>query len=224
MSTPVPAREGYDRWAPVYDDDGNPLRGLEGPETRRHLDEVAGLRILDVGCGTGRHALQLAREGALVTALDFSDGMLAQARSRPDANRVTWIVHDLARPFPVDAAAFDRVLCTLVIDHIRDLPAFFVQLARACAPAGRIVIAAMHPALMLKGVQARFIDAATGEKVPIHSEPNQISDMVMAASRAGLRFTHMSEHVPDAAFAARFPRAEPYLGWPMLLMMVLERA
>lgn len=222
MSSPLPTRDGYDRWAEIYDDDGNPLVALEEPLTRHHLGGVAGLRVLDAGCGTGRHALPLARAGAAVTAIDFSEGMLARARAKPDADRVTWLVHDLSRRLPFDDASFDRVLGALVLDHIADPPAFFGELARVCDPRGRIVLAAMHPAMLLKGVQARFTDPATGLKTPIQSVPNQISGFVMAAERATLRFAHMSEHAPDASLAERLPRARPYLGWPMLLVMVLE--
>jgi malonyl-CoA O-methyltransferase len=73
-------RGGYDRWAVVYDHDGNPLQGLEEPAVRAAVGDVRGLNILDLGCGTGRHSLWLAAAGATVTAVDFSEGMLAEAR------------------------------------------------------------------------------------------------------------------------------------------------
>src|SRR4051812_9922878 len=83
---PPPARDlagvrgGYDRWAAVYDHDANPLPALEGPVVRGLLGErVRGAAALDLGCGTGRHAVWLAAQGADVTAVDFSDGMLAEA-------------------------------------------------------------------------------------------------------------------------------------------------
>ena len=46
----------------------------------QELDIASGGRILDVGCGTGRHAVELARRGYQVTGLDFSAGMLAEAQ------------------------------------------------------------------------------------------------------------------------------------------------
>ena len=79
--------------------------------------------------------------------------------------------------------------------------------------------------MMLKGVQARFTDPETGGKVYPRSQPNQISDYVMAATRAGLSFEHISEHVfDDRALALSRPGAEKYLGWPMLLLIGLRRA
>src|SRR5437588_4055464 len=101
VSDPVSSvRGGYDRWAAVYDCDGNPLQGLEGPIVRAAVGDVRGLAVLDLGCGTGRHALWLAEAGARVTAVDFSDGMLAEARRKSGADRVQFVVHDLHRPLP----------------------------------------------------------------------------------------------------------------------------
>ena len=219
--TIVSTRDGYDLWSKHYDGDGNPLILLEQPHVARLLGDVRGKAVADVGCGTGRHALALAASGARVTAIDFSAGMLGEARAKPGAESVTWVEHDLARPLPLPAHAFDRVVCALVVDHIRDLRAFFGELARIVRADGAIVVSVMHPAMMLKGTQARFHDPHTGETIYPESAPNQISDYVMGASRAGLAIDEMSEHAVDAALAAAAPRAEKYLGWPMLLAMRL---
>jgi len=215
-------REGYDLWAAVYDQDGNPLIALDAREVPRVLGDVRGLRIADIGCGTGRHALWLAAAGANVTALDFSTAMLAQARAKPGASCITFVRHDVAASLPFRDAAFDRVLCSLVIDHIADLDGLFRELKRICTPQGCVVISVMHPAMMLRGIQARFTDPATGLETRPRSCPNQIADYVMALTRAGLRFDHMSEHCVDDAVAAAFPRGRKYLGWPMLVVMRLS--
>ena len=46
-------RNGYNRWASVYDHDGNPLQALEEPEMRKLIGDVTGRTVLDLGCGTG---------------------------------------------------------------------------------------------------------------------------------------------------------------------------
>ncbi|HEY8207703.1 MAG TPA: methyltransferase domain-containing protein, partial [Myxococcaceae bacterium] len=71
-------RYGYDLWAGTYDDGSGSLRALEEPEVDRLVGPVEGLRVLDAGCGTGRHAVRLAGRGAVVTGVDFSSGMLAR--------------------------------------------------------------------------------------------------------------------------------------------------
>lgn len=212
-------REGYDRWAEIYDGEGNPLIALEEPEMDRQLGEVADRALLDVGCGTGRHALRLAARGARVDAVDFSAGMLAKARAKPSAARVRFVEHDLATRLPYDDGAFDRVVCGLVIDHIARLEPFFAELARVCRPDGVVVCSVMHPAMMLKGVQARFTDPATGRETRPASAAHQIADYVMAALRAGVELEHVGEHAASAELAARVPRAARYVGWPLLLML-----
>ena len=218
---PLPTREGYDQWSRVYDGDDNPLVLLEEPQVERLLGDVGGLSIADIGCGTGRHALRWAAAGASVTAVDFSDGMLAKARAKPGADGVRFIRHDLAERLPLAGAAFDRVTCCLVLDHIHDLPHLFTEMARVCRPDGLVVISVMHPAMMLKGVRARFIDPATGRRREVAGAAHQICDYVTAAVGAGLRIDRISEHAVDDALAARSPRGRKYLGWPILLMMRL---
>jgi ubiquinone/menaquinone biosynthesis C-methylase UbiE len=150
----IPTREGYDRWAEIYDDESNPLVMIEGPEVTRALGDVRGLEILDVGCGTGRHAVALATLGARVTGVDFSGGMLDKARAKSGAETVRFVHQDASGTLPFEPRSFDRVISCLVVDHVRDLGRFFGELGRVCRPEGRIVVSVMHPAMMLKGVQA----------------------------------------------------------------------
>jgi malonyl-CoA O-methyltransferase len=217
----VPTRAGYNRWAEVYDGEDNPLVLLEEKQIGPLVGDVAGRAVADIGCGTGRHALRWAAAGARVTAVDFSEAMLQRARAKPGAETLTFVRHDLAEPFPLESAAFDRVCCCLVLDHIAELGPFFRELRRLCRPAGWVIISVMHPAMSLRGVQARFIEPGSGRRISPASHAHQMSDYLMAAVRAGLRVEHASEYAVDAALAARSPRAGKYLGWPMLLLMKL---
>jgi malonyl-CoA O-methyltransferase len=220
----VSTREGYDRWAEIYDDEDNPLIGLEEPLVAGLLGEAGGLDVVDLGCGTGRHAARLALAGARVTALDFADGMVARARGKPGWERVRFIPCDLTEPVPLPDRSFDRVLSCLVLDHIADVRGFFSECRRICRPDGFVLVSVMHPALMLLGIQARFTDPATGRKVYPASAPNQISDYVTGALTAGLSIEHISEHAVTAEQVARSPRAAKYAGWPMLLLMRVRPA
>src|SRR5450432_1172250 len=110
MPVMLSVKDGYDRWSELYDDDLNPLVMIEEPHVDALLGDVAGVTVADIGCGTGRHALRLAARGGDVTAVDFSAGMLAKARAKPGAERVTWVEHDLAQPLPFATGSFDRVV------------------------------------------------------------------------------------------------------------------
>lgn len=215
-------REGYDRWARVYDHDGNPLIGLEDPAVREAAGDVRGLAVLDLGCGTGRHAVWMAAAGAVVTAVDFSLGMLAEARRKPGAERVRFLACDLRQPLPFADGSFRFMVSGLVLEHLSDLDAFFGEARRVLRSGGRAVISAMHPAMFLRGAQARFTDPETGEIVRPGSVPHQVDDFAAAAQRAGFGVESVAESAADAAFAARYPRAEKYIDWPMLVVMRLR--
>jgi malonyl-CoA O-methyltransferase len=205
----------------VYDHDRNPLPALEEPHMHALLGPVRGLKVLDLGCGTGRHALWLAEQGAQVTGVDFSAGMLGQAAQKPGADGVQFVVHDLHQPLPFAAGTFDRVASGLVLEHLHDLGHFFGEARRVLKPDGWAVLSAMHPAMFLRGTQARFTDPATGEVIRPASLPHQISDFLMAALAGGFRLEHIAEYAPTIDFAVHYPRAEKYVGWPMLLMLRL---
>jgi hypothetical protein len=76
--------------------------------------------------------------------------------------------------------------------------------------------------MRLWNVQAQFTDPVSGRKLRPASAMHQLSDYVMAASRAGLRIDHMGEHIVDAALAKRVPRVSKHLGWPLLLVLQLR--
>lgn len=213
---------GYDRWATVYDHDANPLQALEGPAVQSAIGNPCGLTAVDLGCGTGRHALWLAGAGATVTALDFSAGMLAEARRKPGADKVRWLAHDLHLALPLPDQSFDLAVSGLVLEHLRRLEPFFHEARRVLRSGGRAVISAMHPAMFLRGTQAQFTDPTSGSLVQPGSIAHHVGEIVMAAVRAGFKLDGVEELTPDAAFAERLPRATKYIGWPMLVVMKLS--
>jgi len=124
---------------------------------------------------------------------------------------------------PLVDGEFDLVVSGLVLEHLRELNGFFAEIKRVLKTDGRAVVSAMHPAMFLRGSQARFTDPSTGELVQPGSIAHSISAFIAAAVRAELRLTNMEEFSPDVEFAQQYPRAEKYLGWPMLVVMQLSR-
>ncbi len=221
-SKELSTRDGYDRWASFYDEYPNPLIALETPEVRRLVGNVVGRKVLDLGCGTGRHSGWLAEAGAQVTALDFSSGMLAEARKKIPAQNVEFVHHDLNQSLPFEDAHFDHLIHCLALDHLDAPQAMLHEMRRVLRPGGRAVLSMMHPAMFLKGTQARFVDPGSGELISIENNRFSISEYVLFARDAGLRIEHMAEHSCTAEIAVRIPRAEKYVGWPTLLILVLE--
>lgn len=120
------------------------------------LGDVHGLRFADVAAGTGRHSVRFANVGATVTALDFSRGMLTKARTKPGADRVSFVIADCAAPLPLRDGIFERVVCALLANHVPSLDSLMNELARICSHDGFIALTTVHPTMHLLGVRARF--------------------------------------------------------------------
>ena len=124
--------ESYDRLRPA-DDNWHEL--LEAIAT---AGELAGRRVLDVGCGTGRLAAALADRGSRVWGIDPSEEMLTQARKA--VGRRVRLKVGRAEALPFKDRWFERAVLHLVV-HLLDRPVAFRELARVLAPGGRAVVA-----------------------------------------------------------------------------------
>jgi SAM-dependent methyltransferase len=111
---------------------------------RRHFHLQEGERVLDLGCGNGRHTLEAARYPVRVVGLDFSpDDLKAAQYMYADLKRkgevkghADFIIGD-AQNLPFKDGAFDKALCTEVFEHIPDDRrgiAEFERVAKAGAP------------------------------------------------------------------------------------------
>lgn len=98
-----------------------------------------GESALDVCCGTGDIARSLARHGAQVTGLDFSEAMLQVARARDARQDVTWMRGDaLELPFP--DARFDVVTTGYGLRNLRDFEGALSEFLRVLKPGGRLLV------------------------------------------------------------------------------------
>ena len=216
-------QSGYDRWSQIYDDELNPLVMLEGPVVRAWLVAPRGLRVADVGCGTGRHALWLAQAGASVDAFDCSAGMMTKAREKLSDVGVRLHQHTLPAPLPVPDNTFDIALLALVADHLAELETTFRDLQRLVKPGGEVIFTVLHPAINQLGITARFTDPESGSEVRVQAFEHTYGDYVTAVLKAGLYIEEIVERKVDADLVARTPRAEKYVGWPLLLAMRLRK-
>ncbi len=121
---------------------GGPIGALVADSQARVLLDALGgrpgRRILDVGTGTGRAALLLARGGARVTGVDASTEMLAVARQRADAEglSVTFGVGD-AHSLDFPERAFDAAVSIRVLMHT---PRWRVCLGELCRVTGELIV------------------------------------------------------------------------------------
>jgi ubiquinone/menaquinone biosynthesis C-methylase UbiE len=142
----VSLRAEYDVWHkrifegdPSHEDAGSPWYQL----VREQIGPVAGLDILEVACGRGGFASELARAGACVTGCDFSfvavsiaETKLRAADKRPP---VTFLQGD-AQNLPFADDSFDLVISCETIEHIPDAPRALREMRRVSRPGGKLFL------------------------------------------------------------------------------------
>ena len=215
-------RAGYDRWSGFYDHYPNPTVAADELAFPPFWAHLTGRNVLEIGCGTGRHTLRLARAGNRVTGVDLSPGMLAQARMKLDGFPVTLVQGDVMAGIDIPGGPFDAALTALVIEHIRDLPGFFARIRALLKPGARFYISEIHPDRTAGGTFAHF-KTDTGDEVALAGYPHSVADVEQAAASAGLVVEDSRNVSGDAALAALNPKWDRHQGRPMLKIWVLRR-
>ena len=139
--------QGFDRTAVHYDSINRLMSfGSDGWYRREALKRSGlheGMKILDVGCGTGMTAgiaKKLVGPSGRVVGIDPSSGMLAEAVQH---RRIHSATIGLAERLPVLDGQFDMVTMTFALRHVADLPTAFKEFNRALKPGGEILILEM---------------------------------------------------------------------------------
>jgi malonyl-CoA O-methyltransferase len=159
-------QSAYNEWSASYDTDENLTRDLDQKVTRETLANLNFKSILETGCGTGKNTSFLSQIGAKVHALDFSPGMIEKAQEKVKAENVKFSVADLTQKWPGQDAAYDLIVCNLVLEHIEDLSFIFSEAYRVLEPGGKFLVNELHPFRQYEGKKARFSSEAGVIEIP----------------------------------------------------------
>lgn len=97
----------------------------------------SGGEVLDLGCGSGDLARQLAAAGYRVAGCDIAPRMLAQAAAADSVRGVSWIRLDLRwRALPFGPASLDAVVASSLLEYVSDPSAVLRECARVLRPGG----------------------------------------------------------------------------------------
>jgi len=185
----VSVEEGYERWAPTYDEAPNPLLNLEERKLTALLPDVGGKCVLDLACGTGRWLEKLSAQGAGPgVGVDFSIAMLRVAGKKA-AIRARLARADCVR-LPFRPSVFDLVVCSFALGHMRDLQAMLCELARVSKAGADVFVSDLHPEAYARGWRTGFRDSRSA--VQIEMLPRTAEEIVRAFYSAGFEcLTHV---------------------------------
>ncbi|HLI45197.1 MAG TPA: class I SAM-dependent methyltransferase [Acidimicrobiales bacterium] len=153
-----------------------------------------GERVLDMGCGAGRHAFECLRRGAAVVALDADEvelkGAVSVMAAMAEAGEVReggagLAVRGTALDLPFPDGSFDRVIAAEVLEHIPDDVRAMAELARVVRPGGRLAVTVPRylPELVNWALSSEYHETPGGH-VRIYRRPQLVSRL----EAAGLRY------------------------------------
>jgi 2-polyprenyl-3-methyl-5-hydroxy-6-metoxy-1,4-benzoquinol methylase len=146
------ARDAWNTNASFWDrrmGDGNDFfEQLVWPSVARLFCPREGEQILDVACGNGVTCRRLARAGAKVLGVDFSEEMIRHAKERHGDGDVDYRVVDATNPEALrvlGSGSFDGALCNMALMDVADSRALMAGVRSLLKPNGRFVFSVLHP-------------------------------------------------------------------------------
>jgi SAM-dependent methyltransferase len=213
----------------------------EWPSVRSLLPDVAGLRIVDLGCGFGWFCRWAKQHGAAdVLGLDMSENMLSRARSWPDAG-IRYKVNDLER-LELSPDRFELAYSSLALHYVENLARLFATVHAALVPEGCFVFSIEHPIYMAPSRPGWSVDAEGRRTWPVDSyliEGPRTTDWLAKGVvkhhrtlgttlnlliRSGFQAEHVEEFCPSDEQIAMRPELAEERDRPMFLLVRARRS
>jgi SAM-dependent methyltransferase len=167
------SREWFEEMDRRFTEASFPYLSDRRPFDRIIPDSLDGKKVLEIGCGMGRHTQELAARGADVTAIDLTETAITATKSRLAAHGLTARVQQAdAEELPFAAGEFDFVWSWGVIHHSARTARIVRQIARVLSPQGEArVMVYNRDALITRMVLARYYILGGGFR---HKTPDEV--------------------------------------------------
>jgi 2-polyprenyl-3-methyl-5-hydroxy-6-metoxy-1,4-benzoquinol methylase len=223
----------YNRWAPTYDRPDFMLTH-EKELTLSLCRPVKGLKVLEIGAGTGRITTTLLSEGANVTALEPTPKMQDELKNKTSEQIATGaltITSDSLQSYDPDQQ-FDLVLVAMVVDHIEDVSIVFSKAQEALSYHGRLVISCVNPYYQLiirkKMVcQDQQRNGPVLEPCPestIRAHCHNFGTLLDKATEHGFALRILREAVIDETIVVAFPELADQFGYAYIYSALFQRS
>ncbi|UCI20587.1 class I SAM-dependent methyltransferase [Mesorhizobium sp. B2-1-8] len=228
-----------------YSQLGRSVEGLEGaaewPALRAMLPDVAGLRIVDLGCGFGWFCRWAHDQGAAdVLGLDLSEKMLARARAAGPDTGITYERANLDQ-LSLPQSGFDLAYSSLALHYVEHIARLFRTVHQALSPGGHFVFSTEHPIYMTPTNPGWSIDGEGKKTWPVDrylvegprktdwlakgvvKHHRTIGTTLNTLIRTGFTIEHVEEFRPTDAQIAAMPDLAEELERPMFLLVSARR-
>jgi ubiquinone/menaquinone biosynthesis C-methylase UbiE len=211
--------DGYDRWAPTYDVERNPLIALEENITLDLIGDVENQRVLDVGCGTGRYCELLAKRGAKVVGIDPSSGMLEYAKRKITPNCRFELRLGRVEDTNFPSNHFNVVVSALSVGHMLELEPLIREASRIVKSRGRFIVSDMHPYWFVSGYDyVKFVDGS-GQEYRIPEYAHLFEEYWDLFRKFKFGVEEVKEPRIDDKLIESFPGLIKYKGMPLALIL-----
>ncbi|HUH00635.1 MAG TPA: class I SAM-dependent methyltransferase [Kofleriaceae bacterium] len=218
----VSTREGYARWADEYDDYPNPMTAMVDHVLAHATVDLAGLDLLELGCGTARNVERLGATFASYLGIDDCPEMLEVGRARrADPPRVELERRDLRADWRLPPGSRDVVLISLVLEHFEDLAPLFRAAHEVVRPGGLLWAIELHPALHRQGIGAHI--ATAEETLVLPSTAHDSEQLAAVLLAGGWEPETTTDWYATAALEERSPKLARHRGRPVVLELRARR-
>ncbi len=211
----------------------------ERPNTLARLPDLRGKNVLDLGCSTGFFTEYALKHGASVTAVDASRTLIDRLTQKLESPNVKLYCADIGQPMPfLKSASFDAIICSLVLDYVKDWAPVMAEMYRVVKKGGRVVIATGHPFatyLYLSRISRpesyfafKMIEDVWARRSPhpfkTHYYIRPLNEVLRPMVQSQFKIISIDEPLPDERCQEISPESyEQLLEQPGFLFIVLEK-
>ena len=185
----IEIQQGYNLWSARYSKEKNPIKSASDASVKELLPDLKGKSVIDAGCGTGYFCQYAELAGAAkITGIDFSEGMIAQAKRNCKRTRfITAEIQDLQL-----SERADVIICALVLGHLNQLQPVLSAFARNLRENGVLVLTDFHPFLSERGEKRTFQIGGKVYEIPHHI--HSLDQYRKTLKEAGFILEEMKDH------------------------------
>lgn len=188
-------QKAYNVWSNQYDTNINKTRDLEAKVLRLTLADIQFNSCLEIGCGTGKNTEWLFTKARHITAVDFSEEMLARAKEKINSDKVNFIKADITESWDFTKDKFELITFSLVLEHIENLDNIFKEASGVTSSGAYIYIGELHPFKQYTGSKARFETEEGTQTLTCFN--HHVSDFIQSAKKYGFDIDNINEHFDD---------------------------